>query len=187
LIAAYHSISKAWHRETLLTGRRIPPLLRAIITTRSLLLHNLQPLDIFLTPAYETSGLRFLPPSTLQAWEIHLKCFTNLDHEERVDRDAASSTLALDGFDVHIEDDSLQPTLTSSDTIPAMDDRRSRVGQTPTGASLASLVSEVIPLNRKQQMDFLKSRVLRSDLLYLFSSGVSPRVPKPNPTQNPRD
>ena len=164
LIAAYHSISKAWYRETLVTGRRIPPLLRGIIPTRSLLLQNLQPLDIFLTPAYETSGLRFLPPSTLQAWEIYLKGFTNLDHEEHVDRDAAPSTFAFDDFDVRIEDGSLQPTLTSSDTIPTMDDRRSRVGQTPTGASLASLVSEVIPLNRKQGM--IVERVLSEALAW---------------------
>jgi hypothetical protein len=36
--------------------------------------------------------------------------------------------------------------------IPAVDDHRSRVGQNPTGASLTTLVSGAIPLNRKQQM-----------------------------------
>lgn len=38
LIAAYHSISKAWQRETLVTGRRIPPLVRGTIRTQSLLI-----------------------------------------------------------------------------------------------------------------------------------------------------
>lgn len=65
LIAASYSMSKAWYRETLVTGRRTPPLLRAIDRTRNLSLHNLQPLDIFNTLAYESSGLRFLPPSTI--------------------------------------------------------------------------------------------------------------------------
>lgn len=36
LLAAYHSISKLWYREALVTGQRIHPLLRAIGRTRSL-------------------------------------------------------------------------------------------------------------------------------------------------------
>jgi hypothetical protein len=152
LIAAYHSISKAWHRETLLTGRRIPPLLRAITQTRSLALQNLQPLDILRTPAYATSGLRFIPPSTLQAWEFRQKGFTNLDHEESMDHEVATSSSALDNFEAQIEDSIFQPMLASSDMAPAMDGRQSRVGHNPTGASLTSLVCEVIPLNRKQRM-----------------------------------
>lgn len=39
LIATYHSISKAWHRETVVTARQIRPLIRAI-THRSLPLQN---------------------------------------------------------------------------------------------------------------------------------------------------
>lgn len=162
LIAAYHTVSTAWHRETVVTGRRIPPLLRAITPTRPLLLRNLQQLDIFHTPAYETSGLRFLPPSTLQTWEFRLKSFTNLDHDESTVR--ATSSFALDDFDIQIEDGILQPTLASLDTIPAMDDRQSRVGQNATGASLASLVSEVIPLNQKQRM--IVERVLSEALAW---------------------
>lgn len=37
-------------------------------------------------------------------------------------------------------------------TIPAADDRRSRVGDNAIGASLTSLVREKIPLNRKQRL-----------------------------------
>jgi hypothetical protein len=165
LIAAYHSISKAWHRETLLTGRRIPPLLRAITQSRSLALQNFQPLDILRTPAYATPGLRLIPPSTLQAWEFRLKSFANLDQEESIHRQLATSSSALDNFDAQIEDGILQPMLTSSDMVPAVDDRQSRVGDNPTGASLTSLVSEVIPLNRKQRM--IVERVLSEALAWV--------------------
>jgi hypothetical protein len=111
LIAAYHSISKAWHRETLVTGRRIPPLLRAVAQTRSLALQSIQPLDILRTPVYATSGLRFIPPSTLQAWEFRLKSFVTLDQDESADRQVAQTSSALDNFDGHIEDGILQPLL----------------------------------------------------------------------------
>jgi hypothetical protein len=164
LIAAYHTVSTAWHRETVVTGRRIPPLLRAITQSRSLALHNFQPLDILRNPAYATSGLRFIPPSTLQAWEFRLKSFVSLDQDESADRQVAQTSSALDNFDGHIEDGILQPLLASSDTVPNVDDRQSRVGDNPTGASLMSLVSEVIPLNRKQRM--IVRRVLSEALAW---------------------
>ncbi|KAI7970124.1 hypothetical protein EIK77_000334 [Talaromyces pinophilus] len=177
LIAAYHSISKAWHRESLVTGRRIPPLLRAITQTRSSALQNLQPLDILRTPAYATAGLRFTPPSTLQAWESRLKGFANLDHEESMDREVATSSSALDNFDAQIEDSILQPMLASSEMIPAVDDRRSRVGDNPTGASLTSLVIEVIPLNRKQRM--IVERILSEALSWADHPYDSAKASRP--------
>jgi hypothetical protein len=164
LIAAYHSISKAWHRETLVTGRRISPLLYAVTQTRSLALQSIQPLDILRTPAYATSGLRFIPPSTLQAWEFQLKSFATPDQDESSDRQVAPTGSALDNFDGHMEDGILQPMLASSDTVPDVDDRQSRVGDNPTGASLMSFVSEVIPLNRKQRM--IVRRVLSEALAW---------------------
>ncbi|OKO94694.1 ATP-dependent DNA helicase pfh1 [Penicillium subrubescens] len=152
LIAAYHSITKAWHRESLVAGRRIPPLLRATTPTRNLDLQNLQPLDIPRTLAYETSGLQFVPPSTLQEWESRLKGFANLDREDTTEREVATSSLTLDDFDVQVEDNIFQPALTSFDMFPDIDDHQSRVGENPTGASLTSLVIEVIPLNQKQHL-----------------------------------
>ncbi|KAI3286470.1 hypothetical protein DTO002I6_8141 [Penicillium roqueforti] len=164
LIAAYHSISKAWHRESLVAGRRIPPLLRATTQTRNLDLQNLQTLDILRTLASETSGLKFVPPSTLQEWESRLKGFANLGHEETTEREVATSCLQLDDFDVQVEDSILQPALASSDMLPDIGDRQSRVGQDPTGASLTSLVIEVIPLNQKQRM--IVERVLSEALAW---------------------
>src|SRR5207302_1137046 len=77
-------------------------------------------LDILQTPAYETSGLTFVPTSTLESWEFRLKDFAGLDnHEEGSVRETATSTFALDDFDVQTEDSILQPMLTSPDTIPA--------------------------------------------------------------------
>jgi hypothetical protein len=65
--------------------------------------------------------------------------------------DAGSLGFALDDFDIHVEDGILHSTLANTDTIPAMEDRQSRVGENSTGASLASLINEVIPLNREQR------------------------------------
>lgn len=165
LIAAYHSISKAWYRETLVAGRRIPPLLRAIDRTRSLSLQNLQPLDIFNAAIYESSGLKFLPPFTLQEWELQLKCCANPSPEETTDGDTRTFGFVFDDFDIHIEDGILHPTLFNSDMIPAADDLQSRVGQNPTGASLASLITQEVPLNRKQRM--VVERVLSEALAWV--------------------
>ncbi|OKO97720.1 ATP-dependent DNA helicase PIF1 [Penicillium subrubescens] len=152
LIAAYHSISKAWYQETLVTGRRIPLLLRALDRTRNLSLQSLQPLDIFSTPAYESSGLRFLPLHTLQTWECQLRSCINPSSEENTDDDAGTFGFAFDDFDIHVEDGILHPILANSDTIPTMDDLESRNVQNLTGASLAFLINQDIPLNRKQRM-----------------------------------
>jgi hypothetical protein len=165
LIAAYHTISKAWYRETLVTSRRIPPLLHAIDRMRSLSLQNLQPLDIFNIPAFESSGLRFLPPSTLQAWEFQLKCCINPSSEGSPDGEAGAFGFPLDDFDIHVEDGILHPTLANTDTILATEDLQSQVGQNPTGDSLASLVNEVTPLNRKQRM--VVERVLSEALAWV--------------------
>jgi hypothetical protein len=58
----------------------------------------------------------------------------------------------LDDFNADITDGILLPLLVEPEAIPDVEERRSRVGETPTGASLSSLVNEVIPLNRKQAM-----------------------------------
>jgi hypothetical protein len=152
LIAAYHSISKAWYRETLVTGRWIPPLLRAMDRTQTLSLQNLQPLNIFSTTAYKSSGLRFLPLHTLHTWEGQLRSCVNPSSDETTDDDAGTFGFAFDDFDIHIEDGILHPMLANSDTIPAMDDLQFREVQNPTGASLAFLINQDIPLNQKQRM-----------------------------------
>ena len=73
--------------------------------------------------------------------------------------------------------------MSSPETIPAIDNRKSRVGQTPTGPSLASLVSEAISLNRKRQRvvekvlddETLSCRVLR--LLEVLGRIIRPKLP----------
>jgi hypothetical protein len=43
----------------------------------------------------------------------------------------------------------LVPLLTDSNPLPDLHQRRSHVGENPTGASLTMLVVEAIPLNEK--------------------------------------
>jgi hypothetical protein len=73
LIAAFHSIYKLWCRETLASAKHIPVLRHGLTSTQDLRLQNLQPLNMCSTDVWKTSGLRFLPPDTLQDWESHLK------------------------------------------------------------------------------------------------------------------
>lgn len=84
----------------------------------------------------------------MQESEFQLNGYANLDHEETTDPEVATPGFALDDFDTQVEDNILQPAMASSDMVPAIDDRQSRVGQHPTGASLTSLVIEVTPLNQ---------------------------------------
>jgi hypothetical protein len=58
----------------------------------------------------------------------------------------------LDDFNFDIIGDVLVPMLTYSDPLPGLLERRSRVGQSPIGASLTFLVRETIPLNEKQRI-----------------------------------
>jgi hypothetical protein len=81
-----------------------------------------------------------------------------------MDHEVATSSSPLENFDTQVEDSILQPILTNSDVVPSVGDRQSRVGDNPTSASLTSLVSEVIFLNRKQRM--IVKRVLSEALAW---------------------
>jgi hypothetical protein len=114
-------------------------------------LQNHQPLDVCRNPAYETSGLIFLPPSTLQVWEFQLKGVTKADKEGNLTT-VTGLGFDLDHFKLDIGDGILRPMLSGSKAIPALTDRRTHVGDKPTGVSLTSLVTEHVPLDEKQQL-----------------------------------
>jgi hypothetical protein len=58
----------------------------------------------------------------------------------------------LDDFNLGMADDVLVPILTEPDLSLDLQHRRSEIGQNPTGASLTSLVRDIIPLNEKQRL-----------------------------------
>jgi hypothetical protein len=101
---------------------------------------------------YESSGLRFVPPSTLQEWKERLKNITTTADPNSSATMPTPTVPDLDDFNVDIVDDVLVPVLTYSDPLPGLLEQRSRVGPNPTGASLTSLVRETIPLNEKQRL-----------------------------------
>ena len=163
LIAAYHSVARSWYKESLISGQRIPTLLSGVAHTPVLQLENLLPLDIFRLSSYPTSGLRFLPPATLQRWETQIKGLVKFDEIEDA---AAEERLAyeIDDFDLDIGDGVLHPILASPESAPNVADRRFQVGDNPTGASLTLLVNEDIPLNGKQRL--VVERVLSGALAW---------------------
>lgn len=172
LIAAYHSISKIWQRQATIVARRIPSLLTGITPSRTSLFQNLRPLDIFHSVEYETSGLRSLPQSKLQDWELSLKGLAKSDNNENTARASIAAEYEMGDFN-ETEDAVLQPLLTTSDLCPIRDDHRSRIGHSPTGASLTSIISESIPMNHKQQM--VVRKVLSQALAWDNSDNSSSR------------
>ena len=94
----------------------------------------------------KAAGLKFAPAILLQSWEACLR-----DINAQADQDNTIGPAPdLDDFNDKITDGILLPLLVEPEAIPDVEERGSRVGVAPTGASLSSLVSEIIPLNRKQ-------------------------------------
>lgn len=58
----------------------------------------------------------------------------------------------LDDSDVSVTEVIFLPLLVEPEPIPDLKERRPRAGEAPRRASLSSLVSEIIPLNRKEAM-----------------------------------
>ncbi|KAL6229760.1 hypothetical protein BDW75DRAFT_245436 [Aspergillus navahoensis] len=58
----------------------------------------------------------------------------------------------LDDFNIDLTGNVLLPVLADVDVVPDLLHLRSRIGQSPTGASITSLVRELIPLNQKQRI-----------------------------------
>ena len=146
LITAYHSIVTSWHKEGLTAGKCILSLSPRSNQIQRLQLQSLLPLDIFRLPTYNTSGLRFFPRTTLQEWESHIKGLTKLDEID--DMDPEDHILSTDGFNLNLGDGTLHPTMNLVENIRNLVDWQSQVGDDPSG--LATIISEYLPLNRKQ-------------------------------------
>ena len=162
LITAFHSIAISWHKEGLAAGKRIPSLLPGTSRVQRLQSQNLLPFDIFRLLTYTTSGLRFFPSATLQSWESQSTGLIQLNDTEDIESEERAA-FEVDDFDLYLGDGALYPTLNSVGSILNLADRRSQVGNNPSGTDLTMLVSEDIPLNRKQRL--VVQRVLPEALL----------------------
>jgi hypothetical protein len=162
LIAAYHSIALSWHKESLIAAQRIPHILSGTGRARVLQPECLRPLDIFRLPTHASSGLKYFPATTLQQWDSQIETFAKPDDTDE------PVALDFDDFNLDLGDGILHPTLESTDSISNLADRRLQVGENPTGATLIDLISEDIPLNRKQRL--VVERILSDALSW---SGVA--------------
>jgi hypothetical protein len=148
LLTAFSSISRLWDRELRDAQERITALAALSLRCHSFRFEHVQPLDIASNVLCKAAGLKFVPATLLQSWETCLR-----DINAQADQDnTIGSAPDLDDFNANITDGILLPLLVVPEAIPDVEERRSRVGDAPTGASLSSLVSEIIPLNRKQAM-----------------------------------
>ena len=64
--------------------------------------------------------------------------------------DPEDHILSTDGFNPNLGDGTLHPTMNLVENIPNLVDQRSQVGDNPSGPALATIISEDLPLNRKQ-------------------------------------
>jgi hypothetical protein len=136
----------------LATAQKIPVFPPRWTFTPDFHFQNLQSLNVHNTLEWNTAGYQFFLPCTLRDWELRFKNRPSSTNEQSVTPGATSDHLELDDFNLQIEDGFLHPILADSDSIPALVDRRSQIGDNPTGASLTALIVEDIPLNTKQQL-----------------------------------
>ena len=99
----------------------------------------------------------------MQQWESRIKGLTkyddldNMDPEERI-------AFEVDNFNVNLGDGALYPVLNSIESVPNLAYRRLQVGNNPSGTTLAELVKQDLPLNRKQKL--IVERVLSGALAW---------------------
>ena len=151
LITAYLSIARSCYQEGLNIGKHIPTLLSRRSPVRHLQLQNLLPLDIFQLPTYATSGLKFFPSDTLQHWQSCIKNISKLDELDDIETEEHIA-FGFDDFDPDLNNGALYPTLDLEENIENQTEQCSQVGDNPSAASLTTLVSKDVPLNRKQQL-----------------------------------
>lgn len=160
LITAYHSIKQAWDRESFITARKIPALLRE--TTQGRNTSHINPRQLP-NSASEASGVNCFPTSLLQNWQCRLKSLAATNHDDPTTAQNDSS-FQLDDFGHDIGDGFLQPTLIDSDVLHSAESRHLQLRENPTANSLISLLSEDIPLNEKQK--FIVHKVLSEALTW---------------------
>jgi len=165
LISACYSIARSWHNEGRIASQRIPSLI-SMSNQIQLQPRNILPLDIFRLPSYKSSGLQFVPEATLQQWKSQIKGITTPDDVDDMEIDEAEEHITLENSSLNVDSQggALYPTLNSLEGIPNITDRRSQVGNNPSGATLTELVKMDLPLNKKQGL--IVKKVLSSALAW---------------------
>jgi hypothetical protein len=147
LLAAFLAISRRWMEEAQDAQRQITTLASFSLLPLTLRLQNLRPVSD--SALYQSTGLTFVPTSTLQEWKNHIKNITGLTNQTPDTEPSSTAMPDLNDFNIDLTDNVLLPILTNLDEFPDLPHLRLRIGQNPTGASITSLVRELIPLNQK--------------------------------------
>ena len=87
----------------------------------------------------------------MQEWKKRLDNLTKPIDPDQTEN-AIALTSDLDDFNVELTDEVLVPILTHAGSSDDSQNRRSDIGQNPTGASLTSIVCNTVPLNAKQRL-----------------------------------
>jgi hypothetical protein len=152
LLAAFFAIGRGWSNEANDAQRRIPTLTSTSLPSSPLQFDNFGPIPISNSTLYESTRLQFFPLFTLQEWKTRLQNITKAVNQDTQPGMPTTTASDLDDFNLGMADDVLVPILTEPDLSLDLQHRRSEIGQNPTGASLTSLVRDIIPLNEKQRL-----------------------------------
>lgn len=118
LLTAFSSIRKTWDREQHDVQRRITSLRANSLPPLSFDFECLRPLDISSNVLYEASGPRFLPPTTLQGWQMCLKDLNSLADQEASPDEPANTLSHLHDFNIDIADGTLSTSANRSRKTP---------------------------------------------------------------------
>jgi hypothetical protein len=152
LLTAFFAIGRGWSNEAIDVQRRIPTLIPTILPSLPFQFDKFGPIQISSSTLWESTGLQFLPAFALQELKMRLQdVIKAADHDTQPGMPTATSS-DLDDFNLGLADDVLVPILTESELSLDLQHRRSEIGQNPSGASLTSLVRDIIPLNEKQRL-----------------------------------
>jgi PIF1-like helicase len=155
LISAFHAVTTTWRKETLETAKRFPSLPIPsgefhILEPRSLL-----PVDVTSNSTHTNSGLRLVPDSVIQKWNVFIKSSST---EDGLDDAEGMSSLhgTSDDFNVDADDiempNGLVPALSTLETAVNIEDARALLGDHPSASALTNIVKQALPLNKKQTM-----------------------------------
>jgi hypothetical protein len=87
----------------------------------------------------------------LEYWQLYIKNISKLDKLDDIETNEYI-VFGTDNFDPDLNSSTLYPTLGLEDNIPTQADRYFQVSNNSSAASLTVLVSQDLPLNRKQQL-----------------------------------
>lgn len=152
LLAAFLAISRAWSRDASDAQQQNPNLCSQAFLSSTFQFDRFASIQASNAVLYESTGLQLLSSLTLQEWKSRMDNLTMPIDPDKHAEDTIAFSTDLDDFNVELTDEFLVPILTHSASFDGLEDRQVDISQSPTGASITSIVCNTVPLNEKQRL-----------------------------------